>query len=545
MSARVVDLDDVRTDDLGPEVLGAKAAGLVTLRRLGLPVPPGFVVTTSVGREHLRTGSLAPVVRAEIRAARERLEASVGRRLGDPRAPLVVAVRSGAATSMPGMMDTVLDIGAPDVADASVGPDEARFAWDNRRRFLRSYATAVFGLDDAAFAAVDAEVAASGAAAPGDLARGYEAVIAAAGRAIPADPHEQLEHAVEAVLASWDAPRARTYRQLHDLDDGAGTAVTVQAMVFGNRDEHSATGVAFSRDPASGEPQPYGDVLFDAQGEDVVAGRATPQPLSELADREPAVWEQLRGTMDQLEHHLGDLVMVEFTVESGTLWLLQVRRGGATDAAAVRIAVDLVDRGVIEHDEAVRRTTPAELRACLEPPPVRRGPRDRLTRGLGASPGVATGRVATDADQALRLAGSGPVILVRPVTSPVDVHGMGAAAGILTATGGLASHAAIVARSMGKPAVVGARDVVVDAVAGTVTIGDHVLRAGDDVVSVDGTTGEVVLGGPDAGTSSTTIGRPRHLERLLRWADAIADGPAPGATDEERLAAAQAVLGSR
>jgi pyruvate, orthophosphate dikinase len=535
VSLQVVAIPEAARLGLGADLLGGKGAGLAAMCRLGLPVPAGFVVTTEVGRSYLRDGRVPTDVKRAIGDAVGRLEQEAGRRLGDPRNPLIVSVRSGAEVSMPGMMSTVLDVGAPDSGPGGHDPTSARFALDTRRRFLRSYATTVLGLDEQPFAALEARGKPASPTCMAELVREFESVVAAAGRAIPADPFEQLEHAVEAVLSSWESPRARTYRALHGVPDDLGTAVTVQRMVFGNRDDRSATGVAFSRDPTTGAPEPYGDVLFTAQGADVVAGRQKTERLASLADRMPGVWAQLIDAMATLEGHLHDMCNVEFTVDAGELWLLQTRRGSRTDRAAIRIAVDLADEGSITRQDAVGRIDPPQVRAG-NPTQDEIIDGHALTTGLGASPGVATGRIATTAREAVQLAEQGAVILVRPVTSPIDIHGIAASNGVLTSSGGLASHAAVVARSLAKPAVVGASDVHVDAAAGTITIGQTVLSAGD-VLTIDGSSGAVVAG--DVQTKS--FQPDQHVERLLAWADDIAGAPPVGRPAHERLAAAHAV----
>ncbi|GGV10136.1 hypothetical protein GCM10010182_32450 [Actinomadura cremea] len=453
-------------------VLGGKARGLIALRRLGLPVPPGFVVGTAACRAFLRDGRFPDGLDAELAAAVAGLEAATGRRLGGPDRPLVLAVRSGGAVSMPGMMSTVLNLGLTARAAEGLAAEtgDARFARDSRRRFLASFA-------------------ATARDGPGE----------GPGEAVPDDARRQLDLAVRAVFASWNTPRARTYRAIRGIPDGAGTAVTVQAMVFGNRDGRSGTGVAFSRDPGTGEPVPSGEVLFGGQGEDVVSGRTSPSRLSALADREPAVWTALVDALDLLERHYRDACHVEFTFESGVPWLLQVRPGGLTGHAAVRVAVDLADAGVIDRRAAVRRVSPHDLRIARAPRLDATGA-DVLARGIGASPGVATGRVATTPDRAVRMAADGPVVLVRPYTSPLDMHGLAAAAGVVTAVGGTTSHAAVVARSLGRPAVVGAPGLDVP---------DGAL------VTIDGTGGEVVAGRPRTVATSNP-----HLDRLLAWADA-------------------------
>lgn len=416
-------------------ILGGKGHGLVTLCRLGLPVPPGFVISTAVGRAFLREGRLPDGFDDELATAVHNLEGATGGQLGDPERPLVVSVRSGGSVSMPGMMNTFLNV---EVADGGM---------------------------------------------------------------------RQLKLAITAVFSSWNTPRATTYRVLHDIPHDLGTAVTVQAMVFGDRDDRSGSGVAFSRDPNTGVDVPFGEVLFGHQGADVVSGRSTTQPLAELAHWEPGVWVDLQAALRLAEKHYRDVCQVEFTFETGRLWLLQVRTGGLTARAAVRTAVDLVDAGVITREEALRRVSPQQREHARTP---RMAATDILTRGLGACPGVATGRVATTADNAVRMAADGPVVLVRPHTSPLDMHGLAAAVGILTTTGGATSHAAVVARAMGKPAVVAASRLVVE---------DSRIRADGrtvpegTVITIDGTSGDVAIGAP----RTVTAASDSHLARLLAW----------------------------
>ena len=483
------------------DVLGAKAHGLVGLERLSLPVPPGFVIGTGACRAFLRHGRLPDGLAHELVAAVAELEAVTGRRLGGPERPLAVSVRSGGTGSMPGMMATILNLGltaeAADGLAAETG--DRRFALDARRRFLASFA-----------AATDAPV--------------------------PDDPLGQLTAAVAAVFSSWDTPRATTYRELHGMPHDLGTAVTVQAMVYGNRDRHSGSGVAFSRDPTTGEPVPFGEVLFGRQGDDVVSGRSLTQPLAVLADREPAVWAGLLGAMRGVEAHDRDACSLEFTFETGRLWLLQVRSGGFAGAAAVRVATDLADEGLIERSEALRRVAPEHLRYLRTPRIAAVGEADVLARGLGACPGVAVGRLATTADTAARMAADGPVILVRPETSPLDMHGLAAAAGVVTARGGPASHAAVVARAMRKPAVVGVADLTVDVAAATVRAGGRTLPEGT-LIAVDGSGGAVVVGHPRLAPAAADP----HLQRLLTWADELS-GDASERPEAQRLRAAHAIL---
>lgn len=452
------------------ETLGGKAHGLVVLHRLGLPVPAGFVITTEACREFLRDGHLPDGLDDELETAVTELEAATGRRFGAAQSPLAVSVRSGASVSMPGMMDTILNLG------------------------LTTGAIAV---------------------ERGDATR-------------------QLRLAVKAVFSSWNTPRARTYRELHDVPHDLGTAVIVQEMVFGNRDDHSGTGVAFSRDPNTGEHVPFGEVLFGHQGEDVVSGRALTQPLHELADREPAVWSDLLDALNSVEEHYRDACYVEFTFESGKLWILQVRPGRFVGGAAVRVATDLADEGAIGRREALLRVSPQHLRHVRTP---RIAPKaDVLARGLGACPGVAVGKVALTADEAVRMATDGPVILVRPETSPHDMRGLAAATGIVTARGGPASHAAVVARTMGKPAVVGVAGLTVDVVGASVRVGGHAISQGT-LVTIDGTSGEVALGRSRVVTTAADA----HLRRLLEWADDVS-GDHSERDEAQRLTAAHAVL---
>jgi pyruvate,orthophosphate dikinase len=485
----------IGTDDAPPELVGGKAHGLIVLRRLGLSVPPGFVIGTAAGQAFHRYGRLPDGLDDELAEALVELETATGRRLGGPERPLAVSVRSGAAVSMPGMMATILNLGLTEAATEGLAREtgDRAFADDARRRFLA----------------------------------GFEATV---GKDAPDDAHRQLELAVAAVFASWDAPRARTYRELHGIPHDLGTAVVVQALVFGNRDEHSAAGVAFSRDPTTGVPGPFGEVLFGHQGDDVVSGRSLTRPLRELSDREPGAGAALVDALNRLENHYRDASYVEFTVECGRLWLLQARAGRFAGPAAVRVATDLVDEGLIGRNEALLRVSPRHLG-----PGVRRvDATDRLARGTGASPGVAVGRVATTTEAAVRMAAHGPVILVRPETSPVDLPGLAAAAGVLTARGGPASHAAIVARSMGRPAVVGVSGLTVDS--GRMHLGGKSIEDGT-VITIDGTGGEVALGA----AATVVLDEDPRRERLLAWADEVA-GHASGRTDPERLRAAQDVL---
>ncbi|MFE7134947.1 pyruvate, phosphate dikinase [Streptomyces sp. NPDC057638] len=539
------------------EVLGGKAHGLVVLLRLGLPVPPGFVISTEACRAFLRTGRLPSGLDTELATAVRALEAATGRVLGGPGRPLTVSVRSGASVSMPGMMSTVLNLGLTTEATSALADEtgDPRFALDARLRFLAGFASVVLGVDggdarksleDGGREGLTSAVRGSGTGRPAGTLQpaghpahvtDFEHVVRERnGAPVPEDAHRQLELAVAAVFSSWHTPRARTYRALHDIPAGLGTAVTVQAMVYGNRDERSGTGVAFSRDPNTGERVPYGEVLFGHQGEDVVSGRALTRPLRELADREPSVWARLLDALERIEEHYRDACYVEFTFEAGELWLLQVRPGRFVGGAAVRVAVDLAEAGTIGRDEAILRVSPEQLRQARTPRIAVSDAGDVLTRGLGASPGVAAGRLATTADSAVRLAAHGPVVLARPETSPLDLHGLAAAAGVVTTRGGPTSHAAVVARAMGKPAVVGAVRLTVDAAARRVRVGDRALPEGT-LIAIDGTGGEVVLGDPPVVVAAA--GPPLH--RLLDWADTVT-GDTTDRDPIRRLTEARALL---
>ncbi|MEU3269620.1 pyruvate, phosphate dikinase [Saccharomonospora sp. NPDC006951] len=484
------------------ELVGAKAHGLMLLQRLGLPVPPGFVVTTRACRAFLAGGRFPSGFARELRTAVAGLEAATGRSLGGTP-PLAVSVRSGASVSMPGMMNTVLGLGLTTEATAALAAEtgDSRFALDSRRRFLATFASAT-----------------------NDIETRWD-------RPVPDDAARQLELAIEAVFASWNTPRARTYRELHGIADDLGTAVVVQAMVFGNRDEHSGTGVAFSRDPGTGENTPSGDVLFGAQGDDVVSGGTTPLPLACLARREPAVWSELLEALRRVEASYREAAYVEFTYQTGELSLLQTRRAQLTGAAAIRDAVDFADERLITRSEALLRVSPRHLDLARTP---RIAPTaDVLASGAGASPGVATGMIATTTEAAVRMSAGAEVILARPETSPHDMSGLAAAAGIITATGGAASHAAVVARSLGKPAVVGISGLVVDDTHGAITVAGRSIQEGT-IVTVDGGTGRIALGRAPVVTGAADA----YPNRLLEWADDVS-GDRSRRDDAGRLEAAR------
>lgn len=482
--------------------IGGKAANLARIAALGLPVPPAFVLPISLcarlsGGDHDAERELDDGVREGI----EFLERSTGKRFGDRRRPLLVSVRSGAARSMPGMMDTALDVGATSVAVAGLlrMTGDPRFAWDCRQRFIESYATVALGLEATPFAAALARITsdervASARDLDGEamerLAVAYQAGID--GDDWLEDPVRQLVGAARAVYASWMSERAQTYRRLQKLEHLRGTAVTVQAMVFGNRGLTSGAGVAFSRDPSTGDAHPMIDVLFDAQGEEVVSGRRTPQTEAVIAHALPDVLAELRDVLHRLEREFGDVQDVEFTIENGRLWILQTRSAKRTPLAALRIAIDLVHEGLIAPADALAQLADVDLDTIEH---VRFDtPGDPITHGVGASAGVASGRVAFDSTSAEHLASSGDaVILVRPDTSTADVAGFAIAAGIVTARGGRTAHAALVARQMGKPSVVGCARLCVDAAQRRAQFGDAAVREGE-WVAIDGDSGAVYLG---------------------------------------------------
>jgi pyruvate, orthophosphate dikinase len=511
------------------DLLGGKGANLAEMTRMGLCVPPGFIITTDACREYLRAERLPDGLADEIRDALAGVEDQAGRRFGDPTDPLLVSVRSGARFSMPGMMDTVLNIGLNrDTLKglAAVTGNETP-AYDAYRRLLDMFGRIVLGVDEELFRDVRARLVEDAGVTDASqlgteglqrLADRYEQVIVdETGAPFPEDPEEQLLRAVEAVFRSWNGRRARDYRRLEGIPDDLGTAVNVQAMVFGNRGPDSGTGVAFTRDPATGERTPYGDFLVDAQGEDVVAGIRHTEPLDALAERFPACHEELLEVLDGLERRYRDMCDVEFTIEDGRLWILQTRVGKRTAEAAVRMAVEMAEEGLIDAKEAVVRVRPDQVEKILHPRFDPDADYTPLARGLAASPGAATGVVVFTADEAEERAAEGEkVILVRPETSPDDLHGIVAAQGVLTSHGGLVSHAAVVARGIGKPAVCGASAIRIDVRAGAFEVDGSVVRDGD-VISLDGTTGEVVVG--EVPVVAPT--RSEQLETLLGWADKL------------------------
>jgi pyruvate, orthophosphate dikinase len=491
----------------GRDLLGGKGIGLAEMTQLGVPVPAGFTITTDACRAYMTSGGQLPDgLEEEIEEHLARLEETAGKRFGDPSDPLLVSVRSGAAVSMPGMMDTILNVGLND--EAVTGGE--RFVHDSYRRLIQMYGETVDHIDAQRFSeALDED----------DLTKTVEVFKGIyeeeTGRPFPQDAKEQLGRAVRAVFESWDTPRAKAYRRHNRIPDDLGTAVNVVQMVFGNKGEQSGTGVAFTRDPSTGEQGLYGEFLADAQGEDVVAGIRTPEHVSEMQRRLPAAYDELLETMRRLEEHYKDMQDIEFTVEDGKLYLLQTRSAKRTAAAALKAAVDMVDEGLISREDAVARIDPGQLDQLLHPRIDPDADYEVVAKGLNASPGAASGKIVFDADTAEDRGKDGEaVILVRWETTPDDIHGMIAAQGILTAHGGMTSHAAVVARGMGKPCVAGCEALSVDAQAKTASI-DGTKLGEADVITIDGGTGEVIVG--EVALIPPDINE--DFETVLGWAD--------------------------
>jgi pyruvate, orthophosphate dikinase len=521
-------------------LLGGKGANLAEMASIGLPVPPGFTISTEMCARYYQEGQTFPdSLRSEVAEGIAHIEQVTGKRFGDVGDPLLVSVRSGARVSMPGMMDTVLNLGLNDETVrglASTSGDD-RFAWDSYRRFIQMYANVVLGLRHDAFEeALEIAKEDKGVHLDTELeasdwerltARFKELVEDEWGRPFPQDVHEQLWGAVGAVFGSWQSDRAKTYRRLHDIPGDWGTAVNVQAMVFGNMGESSATGVAFTRDPATGERAYYGEYLINAQGEDVVAGIRTPQYLTRAAreragakapsmeETMPEVFAELAQVFDLLERHYREMQDIEFTVERGKLWMLQTRTGKRTAKASLRIAVEMAQEGLISENDAILRIDPAQLDQLLHPTLDPNAERKVIAKGLPASPGAACGKAVFDADTAEAWSErKEKVILVRVETSPEDIHGMHAAQGILTARGGMTSHAAVVARGMGRPCVSGAGSIAIDYRSRVMRVGGTEIREGD-VITLDGSTGEVMLGQVDT-VQPELVG---DFGTLMVWAD--------------------------
>ena len=523
-------------------LLGGKGANLAEMSNLGLPVPPGFTITTEVCTFHTtHNGAYPDDLKPAVEQALARVGEIAGGRFGDAAHPLLVSVRSGARASMPGMMDTVLNLGlnAETVEGLAKRTGNRRFAFDSYRRFIQMYSNVVLELGHGLFEELLDEVKeAKGIELDTDLeTEDLERLVAAykqrvakeRGEPFPDEVGKQLWGAIGAVFGSWNSPRAKTYRKLNAIPDDWGTAVNVQAMVFGNGGETSATGVAFTRNPATGERILFGEFLINAQGEDVVAGIRTPQPISKIVrerqggrkpsmeEAMPKAYATLKSICDTLERHFRDTQDVEFTVQDGTLYMLQTRTGKRTAEAALKIAVDMVGEKLIGEREAVARVDPMALDQLLHPRLDPDAPKERIAAGLGASPGAATGEISFTADEAEKLAADGhDIILVRNETSPEDIHGMHAARGILTARGGMTSHAAVVARGMGRPCVSGAGMLKIDAGAGTMTAGAVTLKRGD-IVTIDGTTGEVFKGKVAMRQAELT----GDFAIMMQWADKL------------------------
>jgi pyruvate,orthophosphate dikinase len=517
-------------------LLGGKGANLAEMASLGVPVPPGFTLTTEVCAQYWESGALPEALRGQVTTALEWMGEAAGRRFGDPDDPLLVSVRSGAPVSMPGMMDTILDLGLDDrtVQGLARATGDARFAYDCYRRFVAMYGEIVMGVKDEddgggegpfehllsearSAARVEDERELDADALRGLVGQFKAEIQRRTGRPFPDEPIDQLWGAIEAVFRSWENPRAEVYRRMHGIDRALGTAVTVQAMVFGNRGPDSCSGVCFTRNPATGEPGLYGELLWRAQGEDVVAGVRTPDPVASLGDRLPEVHAQLLDLCDRLEHHFGDMQDIEFTVEEGHLWMLQTRSGKRAGKAMVRVAVDLVTEGVLDRRGAIERIDPDKLGEVMHStidPQSRPTP---LTKGLPASPGAAIGRVVFSAKQAEEWVKRGEtVILVRTETSPEDIQGMKVAAGIVTARGGMTSHAAVVARGMGRPCVTAATNLRVDHARERFTVGKATVAKGE-VITLDGSTGEVFLGRATLVPASMT----EEFQTLMGWIDEV------------------------
>lgn len=510
-------------------VLGGKGANLAEMTNMGLPVPPGFTVTTAACNEYYQTGEFPEGLLDEVDEHLKSLEEKMGKKLGDAEDPLLVSVRSGAAFSMPGMMDTVLNLGMNDEAVKGLTKQtgDERFAYDSYRRFIQMFGKVVLRIEGDLFEEAIKELKAKKgakydtdltAADLKELVETFKGIVKEhAGMEFPTDPKEQLRLAIEAVFKSWGNKRAVDYRRLYKIPDDLGTAVNIQAMVFGNKGNDSATGVAFSRDAATGENVPYGDYLINAQGEDVVAGIRVTEPLANLKNEMPELADELFGILKKLEQHYKDMVDTEFTIEQGKLYMLQTRVGKRTAAAALRIAAEMVEEDLITKKDAVQRIEPEQLDQLLHPQFDPKAKLEVLTKGLNASPGAAVGKVVFDADTAEEMGKKGEkVILTRWETTPDDLHGMVAAQGILTSHGGKTSHAAVVARGMGKPCVCGADAIKIDSKNRVFSVDGTQVKEGD-IISIDGTTGRVVLG-------QVTLVPPqptKEFELILGWADEI------------------------
>lgn len=511
-------------------LFGGKGAGLADMTKAGLPVPPGFIITTEVCKEYYENGKKLPEgLMEEVLAAMKKLEEKTGKKFADRENPLLVSVRSGAPVSMPGMMDTILNLGLNDetVKGLANRSNNERFAYDSYRRFIQMFGNVVLGIPHEKFEEIlehykkeqgvklDSELSAETLK---KVVEAYkELVKKETGKDFPQDPYEQLEMAIRAVFDSWNNERAIIYRRLHNIPETYGTAVNIVTMVFGNMGNDSGTGVAFTRNPSTGEKEFYGEYLTNAQGEDVVAGIRTPQPISKLAEEMPEVYKQLLEVRDLLEKYYRDVQDIEFTIEKGKLYMLQTRNAKRTAAAAVKIAVDMVKEGLITKEEAILRVSPEQINQLLHAQIDPKAEKKVIAKGLPASPGAASGKVVFSSREAEKRGKDGEkVILVRPETTPDDIGGLAAAQGVLTSRGGMTSHAAVVARGMGKPAVVGCESIKIDLDKEQFEVGDVVVKK-DQVITIDGSTGEVILG-------EVPMIPPKmsdELKELLSWADEI------------------------
>jgi len=505
------------------ELLGGKGSNLAEMTQIGLNVPPGYTVTTEACLEYLEEGEMTDEIKEQMKEYMRKLEEQMGQRFGDPEDPLLVSVRSGAAVSMPGMMDTILNLGLNEkTLEGLIKKTDERFAYDSYRRFINMFGEVVRGIPHSEFEKImddvkdernadqDVDLDAEGMK---EVTERYKELVGD----IPSDPWKQLVEATKAVFASWDNERAVRYRNLNDLPHDMGTGVNVQAMVFGNTGETSGSGVAFTRDPSTGENQVYGEFLRNAQGEDVVAGIRTPLDISDLKDMWPEIYEELEEVCKTLEEEYKDMQDLEFTVEDKELYILQTRTGKRTPNAAVKIAHDMHEEGIISKKVALLRVEGDQVEKILHKRIDPDAEVDKLTQGLNASPGAASGKVIFDTDEAERRANDGEsVVLVRPETTPEDIHGLAAAEGVLTSRGGMTSHAAVVARGMGKPCVAGAEGIDIDLDGGYFEVDDQKIEKGD-ILTIDGTTGDVILGEAPLIEPEFT----EEFENLLEWADDI------------------------
>ena len=486
-------------------LLGGKGANLAQMWKIGLPVPPGFIITTEACHQYWKENDFIAGIWSDVEAAIGRVEKLTGKNFGSSENPLLVSVRSGAPVSMPGMMDTILNLGLNDdtVKALAKSSGNERFAYDSYRRFIQMFSDVVLGVDldkfekrleqarDAAGVKEDYKIPAEELK---KLVEDYKQIVADAGHTFPTDPWKQLRLAIDAVFRSWNTQRAITYRKINNIPEDYGTAVNVVTMVFGNLGDDCGTGVCFTRSPSTGENKLFGEYLINAQGEDVVAGIRTPMPIASLGETMPEVYKQFCDIAKLLENHYRDAQDIEFTVEKGKLYILQTRNGKRTAAAAVRIAMDMLHEGLIDAETAVSRVAPEQVEQLLHPQLDPKAKRNVLVKGLPASPGAAVGKVVFDADEAAERGGKGEkIILVRPETTPDDIHGLFAAQGVLTSHGGMTSHAAVVARGLGKPCVSGAETVKIDLAAETFTVGDVTVKK-DEYLTLDGSNGDVIVG---------------------------------------------------